>query len=146
MKTLVIRKGERLTIRAIAFPSEENPARDRCETLAFLHNCKSEHPKEVTKLSALLSETAESGPPKDKTKFRCLTGTDGIYEFKTQFGFRLLCFWDDGGLIICSHGYLKCRQKTPKSELNKAERTKRNYFIAKNNGDLTHAEPRKAIR
>jgi phage-related protein len=142
MKTLVIRKGKRLTIRAIAYPQDEASSWDRCDTLAFLQECNQTHPNESRKLGALLTDVAECGPS-DTTKFKPLPGTDGIYEFKTRFGFRLLCFWDDGGLIICSHGYLKGSQKAPKPELDKAKRSKRDYFIAKQKGELTHVEPKR---
>jgi hypothetical protein len=43
-----------------------------------------------------------------------------------------MCFWDDGGLIVCTHGYIKDKQKAPKAESKRAERMKRDYFEAKN--------------
>jgi hypothetical protein len=142
MKTLVIRKGDTLTIRAVATPSDDG-GRDKCETLAFFQDCSQKWPKEFDKLSGLLSDTVEFGPPEDEKKFKVLAGSDGIYEFKTHFGLRLLCFWDDDGLIICSHGYVKDKQKIPKPELNRAERVKKEYFESKKAGDLNHAEPKK---
>ena len=45
MKTLIIRSGERLTIRAIAGAADEN-GRDRCATLAFFQEHARLRPKE----------------------------------------------------------------------------------------------------
>ncbi|MBI4646356.1 MAG: type II toxin-antitoxin system RelE/ParE family toxin [Bacteroidia bacterium] len=45
---------------------------------------------------------------------------------------RLFAFWDSSGdietLIISTHGIYKKTNKTPKSEINKAEQIKRDYF------------------
>jgi mRNA-degrading endonuclease RelE of RelBE toxin-antitoxin system len=142
MKTLVIRKGERLTIRAIATPTDD-PRRDRCATLAFFQEHAGLRPKEFEKLSALLNDTAKNGPPPDETKFKDLPGTDDLYEFKTSGGLRLICFKDEGSLIICTHGYLKDGQKLPKREKERAEKLKTIYFQDKKAGTLTHAEPKK---
>jgi phage-related protein len=139
MKTLVIRTGERLTIRAVATQADGGGGRDPCETLAFFQEQSRANPNEMDKLGALLTQTCDHGPPHDNTKFRKLAGTDGLYEFKTHGGLRLLCFWDEGGLIVCSHGYVKHGQKAPKGEIKRAERTKRDYIQAKQLGILNHA-------
>jgi hypothetical protein len=134
MKTLVIRRGLKITIRAIATEAE-GVDRDKCETLAFFQEQKAEAPDEMIKLTALLSDVADHGPPHDETKFKKLDGTDGLYEFKART-LRLICFWDDGGIIVCSHGYVKGSQKAPKYVLRKAERTKKLYDVAKENNTL----------
>jgi len=92
-------------------------------------------------LSGLLSDTADYGPPSDTKKFKPLAGSD-LYEFKTHFGLRLICFWDDKGLIVCTHGYVKDGQKAPKSELTKADKIRKDYFRAKEAGELNHAQPK----
>ena len=140
MKTLVIRTGERLTIRAIAFPTDGSE-RDKCPTLAFFQEQAEQRSVEMTKLAALLSETARTGPPHNDQKFKDLPGTDGIYEFKTSGGLRLLCFWDEGNLIVCTHGYLKGSQKAPKNQIQRATRMRRDYLIAKKKGNLRHDDP-----
>jgi len=140
MKTLLIRRGERLAIRAIAGAVDEN-GRDRCATLAFFQEHARLRPKEFDKLSALLQRVANDGPPNDTDKFKELKGEDGICEFKTSGGLRLPCFWDEGSLIVTTHGYLKDKQKAPKRELERAQKLRSNYFAAKKSGDLKHAEP-----
>ena len=142
MKTLLIRRGERLTIRAIAGAADEN-GRDRCATLAFFQEQAGLRAKEFLKLSALLQRVASEGPPNDTDKFKQLKGEDGLCEFKTSGGLRLLCFWDEGSLIITTHGYLKDKQKAPKRELERAQKLRSDYFAAKRTGDLIHADPRK---
>ncbi len=78
----------------------------------------------------------------DKTKlgykgewFKKLKGTDGIFEFRTrdESGFyRLFAFWDTRQdfetLIIGTHGLQKKTNKTPQTEIKRAERIKRFYF------------------
>jgi len=66
---------------------------------------------------------------------------DFIWEFRTKFNknyFRLLAFWDktdnDETLILATHGFVKKTQKTPKSEINKAEAIRKEYFEQKNKG------------
>jgi phage-related protein len=145
MKTLIIRSGERLAIRAIAGAADEH-GRDRCATLAFFQDQAHLRPKEFDKLSALLQRVADSGPPNDTDKFKDLKGENGICEFKTSGGLRLLCFWDEGSLIVTTHGYLKDKQKAPKRELERAQQFKRGYFAAKKNGHLYHAEPKLPTR
>jgi len=142
MKTLLIRSGERLTIRAIAGAADES-GRDRCATLAFFQEHARLRPKEFEKLSALLQRVANDGPPNDTNKFKELTGEDGLCEFKTSGGLRLLCFWDEGNLIVTTHGYLKDKQRAPKRELEAAQNLKSRYLAAKRSGELNHAEQRR---
>jgi hypothetical protein len=140
MKTLVIRRGSRHIIRAIANEADDG-GRDRCETLAFFEEQSRTWLAEVLKLGAILTDTSENGVPHDERKFKKLKGTDGLHEFKSPDGLRLFCFWDDCGLIICTHGYVKDADKAPKHELRRADRIKREYFAAKKLGQLHHVEP-----
>lgn len=59
--------------------------------------------------------------------------TDEIWEFRTRFDklqIRLLAFWDPNlkSLIICTHGFVKKTQKTPKSEIKKALAFRKKYL------------------
>jgi phage-related protein len=59
-----------------------------------------------------------------------LEGTDGLYEIRVQYGsdiFRIFCFFDHGKLIVLANGFQKKTQKTPKSEIEKAIKIKREY-------------------
>jgi phage-related protein len=64
-----------------------------------------------------------------------LTHSDGIYEIRVSQGnntFRIMCFWDEGELIVLLNSFQKKSQKTPANEIRKAERLKKEYFEAKN--------------
>ena len=57
-------------------------------------------------------------------------GTNGLYEIRVQFGsniFRIFCFFDEGKLIILTNGFQKKTQRTPKSEIEKALKIKKEY-------------------
>lgn len=66
--------------------------------------------------------------------FKKLTGTDGIWEIRVSHGsniFRIFCFFDEDQLIILENGFQKKTQKTPKTEITKAERIKKQYYEEK---------------
>ena len=66
--------------------------------------------------------------------FKHLENSDGIYEFRVQSGgeiVRLLCFWGIGNTLVLTHGFKKKTQKTPKSEIEFAQRWKRIYLQTK---------------
>ena len=59
--------------------------------------------------------------------------TDEIWEFRTRYDkhqIRLLAFWDLKlkSLIVCTHGFVKKTQKTPKSEINRAMEIRKKYL------------------
>jgi phage-related protein len=59
-----------------------------------------------------------------------LEGTDGLFEIRVQSGsnsFRIFCFLDAEKLIVLENGFQKKSQKTPKSEIEKALKIKREY-------------------
>ena len=64
--------------------------------------------------------------------------TDGIYEFRerdSKYFYRILAFWDSENeeetLILATHGFNKKTNKTPKSEIKRAESIKETYFLNK---------------
>lgn len=64
-----------------------------------------------------------------------MQGTDEIFEFRVDNNgkfYRLFAFWDNQGsshtLIVATSGLLKKSNKTPKSEIVKAENIKNKYF------------------
>jgi hypothetical protein len=142
LKTLQIRKGAKLTIRAVAYSSDEPGKRDKCPVLAFFEEQSKRDPEEFSELTALLEFSAENGPPSNDTKFKHLTGTSGLHEFKTGGGLRLFCFYDEGSLIVCTDGLLKKKQRAPKDAIKRAGKMKREYEVAKKSGELKHVEPK----
>lgn len=64
-----------------------------------------------------------------------MAGTDGLYEIRVEVGsdiYRVFSFFDKGQLIILVNGFQKKTQKTPKSEIELAEKLKKQYFDEKN--------------
>lgn len=58
---------------------------------------------------------------------------DEIWEFRTRYQkstYRLLAFWDNetGKLVVATHGFIKKTQKTPATEIAKAEQLRKKYF------------------
>lgn len=69
-----------------------------------------------------------------KKYFEHLTGTTGIYEIRVEVGsdiYRAFSFFDKGQLIILINGFQKKTQKTPKKEIELAEKLKKQYFDEK---------------
>lgn len=67
--------------------------------------------------------------------FDHLAGTDGLFEMRIKVNsniYRVFCCFDEGNLVILFHGFQKKTQKTPKSEIEKATRLKKEYFEEKN--------------
>lgn len=149
MKTLPIRcrQGDTRPIRAIASEAvceegeEQNqPAakkRDPCPTHKFIKQASEEMTQWWLDLANTLDEVAKDGAPKNGEKFSFIA--DGIHEFKA-WKLRIACFFDDH-LIICTHGFLKKQQKTPKGELERAKKARTAYFEAKKRGELNHVQP-----
>ena len=72
----------------------------------------------------------------DKELFKKLQ--DEIWEFRTKFNktyFRLFAFWDKtdkiNTVVISTHGLIKKTDKTPPSEIERAEKLREKYFNEK---------------
>ncbi len=64
-----------------------------------------------------------------------MTGTTGLYEIRIELGsniYRIFCCFDEGRVVVLFNGFQKKTQKTPKSEIEKAEKLKAEYFKQKN--------------
>ena len=134
--TKQIREGYGYLIRIVAVGLREE-GRLTCPVLDFLKTQRVEHPDLMDQLTALLEYSARNRPPKNEKKFEYVAGTEGIYEFKA-FQLRLLCFWDEGNLIVCTNGTVKKRDRADQSVINTAEQWKKSYFEAKQNNLLRH--------
>lgn len=73
----------------------------------------------------------------DKELFKKLQ--DEIWEFRTIFNkthYRLFAFWDKtestDTLVVSTHGLIKKTDKIPKSEIERTERLREEYFNDKN--------------
>ena len=67
--------------------------------------------------------------------FKLLKSTEGIYEIRVLTAFksiRILCFLDEGNLVILTNCFVKKTQKTPKKEIKLAQKLKIEYLNEKN--------------
>ncbi len=63
-----------------------------------------------------------------------MTGSSGLFEIRVEVGsniYRAFSFFDEGKLIVLLNGFIKKTQKTPKSEIELAEKLKKQYFDEK---------------
>jgi phage-related protein len=60
-----------------------------------------------------------------------LEGTDALYEIRVSTTFkkiRIFCFFDEGRVVVLGNCFVKKTNKTPKQELELAEKLKNDYF------------------
>ena len=97
------------------------------EALAFIRSL----PIKVQEKIAYNYKKIENGLI-SKELFKKLDDTE-IWEFRTLYSsncYRLFSFWDADTetFIIATHGIVKKSQKTPKKEIEKAEKIREEYF------------------
>jgi phage-related protein len=98
--------------------------------LDFFKSLKPEAKRKFNWTLQLIS-TIERVPEKF---FKHVTGSSGLYEIRVEVGsdiYRVFSFFDKGKLIIVVNGFQKKSQKTPKKEIELAERLKKEYFDEK---------------
>lgn len=98
--------------------------------LDFFEKLKPEVKKKMNWTLQLISTI----DPVPKKYFDHITGSSGIFEIRVEVGsdiFRVFSFFDKGKLIILLNGFQKKTQKTPKNELELAEKLKKQYFDEK---------------
>ena len=65
------------------------------------------------------------------TYFKKLTGTEEIWECRIAFGsnaYRIFCFFAGNSVVVLTHGFVKKSQKTPKTEIEKAQYYRRDFL------------------
>lgn len=65
------------------------------------------------------------------TYLKFIENTNGLFEIRVKFGsdiFRVFCFFDEGKLVVLLSGFQKKTQRTPRKEINRAERLMQEYF------------------
>ncbi len=66
--------------------------------------------------------------------YKKLESTNGLYEVRiitSQKSIRILCFKDEGTLVVLTNAFFKKTQKTPKNEIKLAENIKTEYLKQK---------------
>jgi phage-related protein len=113
--TRLVYDGAVLSIEFYVTPGGTAPAEEWLEHLPL---------GSQQKFAALFVRMGDMGKIWNERKFKHLTGTDQIFEFKVEAD-RVLCFFFVGKRLILTHGFRKTGDKTPKEEIARAEAYKR---------------------
>lgn len=74
-----------------------------------------------------LISTLEKVPAK---YFKYIKSSTGLYEVRVEYEGNF-GFFDEGNLVILINGFQKKSQETPKKEIEKAEKIKKQYYDEK---------------
>ncbi len=96
MPTEIIRKGPAFEVRGWVSGGE-------CQVLNFLEQLSLDPKSDHARLNYLLERTANFGVVKNLQQIRALD--KDFYEFKGTKTSRIVFFYDNKRLIICSHGF-----------------------------------------
>jgi phage-related protein len=115
--TRLVYEGEIFKVEFYVRPSGEAPAEEWLEST-------SESMQQ--KFAALFSWLGDQGKIWNERKFKHLTESDQIFEFKADDG-RVLCFFFFGKRVILTNGFKKKGDKTPRGEIDRAEMLKHEF-------------------
>ena len=65
------------------------------------------------------------------TYLKYIEGTNGLFEVRVQVGnniFRIFCFFDGNKFVVLLSGFQKKTQKTPRTEIKRAENLMNEYY------------------
>ena len=96
--------------------------------------------KQIYKLDLTIKKAALH-TPSSLAPERCHNIEDKIWQFRAD-DIRVLWFYDKGKMIICTHGFIKKTNKTPRKQIEKAKQKMAEYFAAKMAGQLNILEER----
>jgi phage-related protein len=116
--------------------------RGECPLLDFLGE-RDRRSKEKLRMIARLQNMAEEGPPLNTSI--CHQIEDGIWQVEAG-RIRVLWFYDEGRMIVLSHGFIKATQKTPEQEKRTARENLRRYKDAKRRNTIRVLEDRNELQ
>jgi hypothetical protein len=108
----------------------------KSELLDFLNVLAVANEREFAKLIKDFDRTADTGLIRNPEKFKALE--NGISEFKTHGGVRVLCFIDGRKVIVLTNGFMK--KKNYDSDIKRAYNLRVKYLTAKQNYALISRE------
>jgi len=112
--------------------------RGECRLLSFLNELEGKFQDQADRMLNFLARVADEGPPRNTDL--CHQIQDDIWQFESG-KLRVLWFYGRGrGVIVCSHGFPKTTQKTPKRHINQAIQVLRRYLQDVAKGDITILE------
>ena len=104
----------------------------------YFENFLLEQPTKVQDKIFKIIEAIETLERVPSNYLKSLVGIKDLYEVRIQLGsniWRVFCFFDNDKLVILLNGFQKKTQKTPKDEINKAEKLMKEYFNEKNSNN-----------
>ena len=99
----------------------------RCPIQDFLDSLSGKAAQKVTWVLKLI-EDLDIVP---SSYFKKLTGTEEIWECRIAFGsnaYRIFCFFAENSVVVLTHGFTKKSQKTPKTEIERAEAYRKDFL------------------
>ena len=123
MKLRLLIEGQAFTLYAIVQGED---------VVEYLSELEAENAQAYDQIVRRLQQLAERGPSRKKDEFNTL-GSD-LYEAKAKSGPRVIFFYDQNRIVICSHAFDKQGQKTPRKEIDKARNRRRSYLERKTSG------------
>lgn len=111
--------------------------RGECPLVDFLEGLDGDLADDGSRMVAVLERVASGGPRRDTQVSRQIG--PGLFEFR-KGRIRIAWFYDEGMLVVCTHGFVKKTQKTPPAEIRKAMSVHDRYFIDKRNGNIRFEE------
>lgn len=87
-------------------------------------------PAKVARKVTWVLNIIEEGEIIPKKFFKKLSGSDDIWEGRVEFNsdiYRIFGFFGKGKKLILTHGFQKKSQKTPLTEMEKAQNIKKDY-------------------
>ncbi len=102
----------------------------KCPVRDFLDTLPSKSAQKVIWVLRLLEEL-EMVPA---SYFKKMIGTEEIWECRIQHGsdiYRIFCFFDSRSVVILTHGFEKKSKKTPRQEIERAEKYRHDYLNRK---------------
>lgn len=98
----------------------------KCPIRGFLDSLPVKVARKVTWVLNLI-EDLDSVP---SSYFKKLSGTEEIWECRISFGsnaYRIFCFFV-GNSVVLTHGFAKKSQKTPRTEIERAQAYRRDFL------------------
>ncbi len=107
--------------------------RNVCTLIDFFEGLGANLEKDSAHMLELLDRVSLQGPPHNTDISHQIDGE--IWEF-IKGRLRVFWFYDEGRVVVCTHGLVKKGQKTPKADIAQANSRRKEYLAAKRAGRL----------
>jgi hypothetical protein len=111
---------------------------ERCDVLDLAKGLWRDDPREHARLMRAFERLSASGPPRNVQRSRALA--HGIFELKTRGGVRVLFFFGEGRVVVCSEALPKPKQRGLAVAIERAARSRWRYLNDKRRGALRIVE------